>query len=558
MTRGCMILVLSAAGMAQAQQPAVPNASVTGVVKDKATGQPLPDYTVSTFTNSTWVGDTIVQSRDTRQVQSKTDASGRYRLADLAPGQYRILAGAGMPFSRTRRVTLAGHDLENVDFEISRPGTITGKVLDENKEPVPGVTVRLIAREYYLGNLGYFYRRGPTQTDDRGEYQIAGIEAGRAYLIVAEKVERNLPAISEAPLDPKLRRRIPVRTWYPNAPSADGAQAIVVGPGERRENVDLELKKSQSYCAEGAALGAAGTASVRFNIEPLQPSSGVSNSGGVFTVSPGGNTGPDGKFRVCDLYPGTYRLTAAEIPAGRQAVPNFGVLDFTIVDQDLKDVKVAASAGITLDGEVAWAGEPPATPPNVKVSVSLTPLLRAPFQGELGRGAGRYDIPGTFSWDGLLVDDYAVRTLITAPGFYVRDVAYGGRSVIHEPLRLGSAMRGAGLRVTVARDGGTISAKVADKDGNPVSDINVLVLPADAPSEGALSATFVRGATDQLGQYTSQTLPPGKYYVVATQDDVDYTPESIGRLWRARNHYQEVELAPSGAAQVSLQPGKIE
>jgi len=553
MRRVCMILVLSAAGMAVAQQPVLPNASVSGVVKDKATGQPLADYTVSTWTNSTWVGDTIVQSRDTKQAQSKSDASGRYRLTDLGPGQYRIMTGG-----RTRRVTLAGHDLENVDFEISRPGTIAGKVLDENKEPVPGVTVRLISREYYLGNIGYFYWRAPTQTDDRGEYRFAGAEARRPYLIVAEKVERNLPAISEVPLDPKLRRRVPMRTWYPNAPSKDGAQTIVVGPGERRENMDIELRKSPSYCAEGAALGAAGSGAVRFDIEPLQPSSGISNGGGTFTVSPGGNTGPDGKFRICGLYPATYRLTVTETQAGRQGVPNFGVLDFTIGDQDLKDVKVAASAGMRLEGEVAWAGEPPATPPNVKVSVSLTPLLRASFQSEMGRGSGRYDIPGTFSWEGLLVDDYAVRTLIMAPGFYVKDVTYGGRSVIHEPLHLGSAMRGAGLRVTVARDGGTISARVADKDGSPVPDVNVLVLPEDASTEGALAVTFVRGATDQSGQYTSQTLPPGKYYVVATQDDVDYTPESIGRLWRARNRYQEVELAPSGAAQVSLPPGKIE
>jgi hypothetical protein len=53
-------------------------------------------------------------------------------------------------------------------------------------------------------------------------------------------------------------------------------------------------------------------------------------------------------------------------------------------------------------------------------------------------------------------------------------------------------------------------------------------------------------------------MAPGKYYVMATEDGVDATPESMGTLWRARNRFQEVTLAPGGAAQVKLEPGKIE
>ena len=34
--------------------------------------------------------------------------------------------------------------------------------------------------------------------------------------------------------------------------------------------------------------------------------------------------------------------------------------------------------------------------------------------------------------------------------------------------------------------------------------------------------------------------------------------EGIGRLWRARNRFQEVDLPPAGSAEVKLEPGKIE
>jgi hypothetical protein len=551
------LLFLSALTPAMlAAQTAVTNASVSGVVKDKITGQPLTNYTVSTFVNATWVGNTILQTSRTKDVASTSDSSGRYKLTDLPPGAYRIAARDAQHFGPglTRHVAVNGSDVENIDFLVLVDGTIEGKVLDENKEPVPGVWVRLISREYYLGNLGYHYSPSITRTDDLGEYTLTRVNPGRPYLLMAENVESNLPAHSEAPLDPKLRRRVPVRTWYPNSPFRESAQALTLRPGETREGVDIEMEKSASYCVEGTAIGPMGPASLRFGIEATQPSSGLSSSGGTYTATPGGITASDGKFRICDLYPGVYRLSAHD--AQDSPTPNYGVTEVTITDQDLQGVRVMAVPGKPLEGEVAWDVDPPATPVTNKVSVSLAPLFRTSFANE--RGGARVDIPETFTIDSVFPDDYAVRAFIFAPGIYVKDVTYSGRSVLYEPLRTAAAMSGAGMRVVMAHDGATLNVQVADKDGNPSADLGVLVIPADAPSEGVMAARLVQGETNQLGQYTSQTLPPGKYYVVATGESVDPTPESMDRLWRSRNRFQEVDLPPAGSAQVKLEPGKIE
>ena len=141
----------------------------------------------------------------------------------------------------------------------------------------------------------------------------------------------------------------------------------------------------------------------------------------------------------------------------------------------------------------------------------------------------------------------------------MKGITFADRSVLYEPLRLGSAMAGSGhLRVTVGQDGATLSVRVADKDGNPGADMHVLVLPADVRSEGVLAARIVQGQTDQTGQYTSPTLPPGKYYAVATEDSYDATVESIGKLWRTRNRFTEVDVAPGAAAMVKLEPVKLD
>jgi hypothetical protein len=201
-------------------------------------------------------------------------------------------------------------------------------------------------------------------------------------------------------------------------------------------------------------------------------------------------------------------------------------------------------------------GPAPVEPITTKVNFRLVSLLRNDMQGE--NHSARVDIPGTFSLDGMVLSDYGVRAFLNLAGAYVKDVTFSGNSVLYEPLHAGSAQEGVGLRVIVARDGGTLSATVTDKDGNPGSDMRVLVLPKEISSEAMLQAALVTGVTDQHGNYQSHTLRPGKYYVVATNELFDATPESIGRLWRFRNHFQEVEVPPSGAARAKLEPVTIE
>ncbi|HEY6293113.1 MAG TPA: hypothetical protein VI455_16300, partial [Terriglobia bacterium] len=302
-----------------------------------------------------------------------------------------------------------------------------------------------------------------------------------------------------------------------------------------------------------------GPTSVPFGITGLQPSDGQSASGGLMALAPGGRTGPDGKFRICDLSPGTYRFMAWEMGAGQglqQALGNHALVPLSIGDQDLANVKINLAPGPELTGEVVLEGPAPVTPIDAKVPVMLSPLLRSNLPGE--NFNVRSGIPDTFSFRGLVMSDYTVHASINAPGFYIKDVTYSGNSVLYQPLHMAGAIEGAGLRIAVANDGATLKAAVTDKDGNPGADMQVLVLPQEISSEAMLQSMLVTGLTDQFGNYHSHALAPGKYYVVATNEAFDATPESIGRLWRARAHFQEVDLTPNGSAQLTLQPLKIE
>jgi hypothetical protein len=207
---------------------------------------------------------------------------------------------------------------------------------------------------------------------------------------------------------------------------------------------------------------------------------------------------------------------------------------------------------------VVWDGTPPDEPVTAKVSISLDSLNRMRFMGE--QTEAKSSIPGEFSFPSLLMGEYGVWAgSVSLPGVYVKDILYGGRSVRHKPLRLGSAIAGSGLRIVLGRDGGSFSVRVADKDGNPIPDSFVLIMPADVYSEAELAAALVSGQTDQEGRYSSHTLAPGKYYVLASSTEIDPTPESINKLWRARlTKAKEVELSSGKMAQVTLEPVVID
>jgi hypothetical protein len=440
-------------------------------------------------------------------------------------------------------------------------GQISGKVVDQNKEPVVGISVFLVAREYFHGALRAVFA-GAGYTDDQGEYRLQRVQPGRAYTVMASRKYRPLPAISDSPLEPELRLPAVVPTYYPNARSVEGAEALVLRPGEQREGVDVRLTRSAAFCLDAVLEGNSGPGTVHFSIAETQPASGRSGNGGFYTAIPSGASGPDGKVRICDLHPGDYELSVHE-GGGMAGATQFGATFVTIGDRDVAGVRVGLRPRIPVSGEVVFDGVAPEPPPTATPDLALpsTAKLRLDVEAitRTERGSVQSEIPGQFQFTGgLLMDEYALDIGGVPPGAYVKDVTNGGRSILYQTLRVGSALGDGGLRVILARDGGTVSARVADKDGNPVADCTVAVLPATADNEAVFAALVRNGKTNQSGAWTSPTLAPGKYFVLATSETVDRSPETTGKLWKARNRGEEVEIAPNSNASATLAPKPLE
>jgi 5-hydroxyisourate hydrolase-like protein (transthyretin family) len=537
-----LLIAAALVAAAAAQESAKSTGSISGVVKDVTTGTPQAEVTVFVRGSAS-------------QTKAVTDSDGRYALRGLAPGSYQVNASA-FKSSRVwtaKNVTLsAGQDLTAIDFALRTFGEISGKVLDENKEPVPGMMVLLVAREYRLGTLEYVYA-GAAYTNDQGAYRLERVTPGRAFLLVVQRAFGRLRAVSDAPPEPKLRRKVFPSTYYPGSTFLDGAQPLFLRSGERREGVDFQLARVPSFCIEGILDTGNGPTGLSLRIGPQRPASGRSGGGGFYVGPSFAETGPDGKIRICELSPGDYQLTVWQRAAkSGECPPFFGIAQASITDRDVRNFRVDARPRIPIPGEVVWDGAPPGNPVESKLSVELRPLTRTPFMGEdvMNKSA----IPGEFSYPWVLLDEYLLRFRDLPEGLYVKDITYAGTSILRCPLRAGSAIGNATLRITLARDGGVVNAKVADKDGNPVPGSYVLIAPVEANTEAALAAALITGQTDQKGAYTTSALAPGKYYVMASTTPTDMSPECIGKLFQARSRAQEVVLGPNANVTVTLAP----
>ncbi len=544
------IVLILGASVAFTQTPpeAAATGSIGGMVVDGGSGAPIPGAAILLITNTRQVNGTTVVERASKRIPALTDARGRYQLSGLAAGSYPVSASVnGATVSRV--VTLgAGQSLTSVDFHVSATGVIAGKVIDENKEPLPGITVFLIGKQYQAGVLRAFYKSTAT-TNDRGEYRLERAEPGRAYLVRAEKLARVVPALSEVPADVKLRQPILAPTYYPSAAATAAATPVVLRPGERREGVDIRMVKSPSYCIEGTLEWYGGPAALRFWIDGQHAVSGP----GAPAYYPTGVAGPDGRIRICDLAAGEYKISAEQGPTAMTAsFPIYGAAEVTIANDDA-GVKLVAQRSRPLTGQVVW-DKPPDKPETAQLRVALEPLTPS-IVGQIFAAAPA-SIPGGFYFPNVFGADYAVGASFSTPGLYVKEITYNGASILHQPLRLRGIAADAGLRFTVGRDGGSLHAAVTGKDGKPAGDAYVAAMPA-AASETEVADHLVFGETDQDGVYAAHSLPPGKYYVLASGAPLDTSPETLASLWRARPKAKLVEIVASGTAEVKLEPVDI-
>lgn len=485
-------IVLAGAAMAQ------PAGSISGVVSDSLTLTPLAGVRVQ---------------MDRQSIT--TDAQGRFAFENVEPGRHWVTATEERHAARGYVPVLvtSGKELSGVVLNLKLGGTISGRVVDDNGEPVAGASVLLLERRFEAGAIAY----GPVMTvsaNKDGEYRMEPVAAERGYAIMA-------------------RSRAFATTYYP--------ETLILTPKADRQQVNIRMTTARTHCASGAVELRKDAPPVVTIVEraPLF-------GGATFAPAPVKFDG-EGKFQACGLHPGEYQLAV-------KAEGDTGLSTVVIGDRDVTGIQLAARPPVTITIDATWDPPPREKPDQSRFEIALRRYVEAEwhadepgkYQGRalMGRRAEQVAIPGTFTIGRVSPGEYQLYVSYLPRGCYLKE---GDGPVV---VTGGAATR---IRMVIACDGGFLTARVVDKAGNPVSDVTLYAIPSAASTPEVASDQMQWGQVEKGWASLRDPLPPGKYLVLATNVEYDGTLDPFLKLWGARSKAKEVEIGPNAMVQVTLE-----
>ena len=535
--------------MARAQNPtpAAKASSIAGTVVQEPGSQPLKKVLVQVIAEDQKQGGNYTAS---------TDADGHFRVDNVVSGRYRIFlertgflsVNARGAKSDTNVITVqAGQSLEDLLFRMLPTAIISGRVTDEDGDPMSGVRVFALRKK-----PGKATREGAGSgaTNDLGEYRLAGLFPGQYWIVAMPPPDfrdyEKQPKSAQGEGLPDTRY---VTTYYPGTYDAMQSSAVTLKAGDEMP-ADFTLVPSRTYRVRGIVAGvAAGQKPV---VELL--------SKGEFSYRVNADEiGDDGQFEVRGVAPGTYVLW---VSAGSGTQSLSAHQEINVVAADVEGLKLAPLPSFTISGHLHSEGGGLGDITQYVVNLRLAELPEDPgffiSQDFFGTSASVNRL-GNFEWKDVNPGNYIVQVFGSdaRSSFYLKSVILGGRSVATGFTASGPAM----LDVAVSAKGGTIEGAVVAKEkdvdnDHPAANATVVAVPEEQYRK--IPNRFVTGLTDQHGRFTIRGLAPGSYTLYAWQDledgiwrDPDFlkSQEANGTAMKVEegSHQQiELKLTPAG------------
>ncbi len=457
-----------------------------------------------------------------------TDAQGRFELRDLPAGRYTLSAlkggfvsvqyGQRRPSESGTPLEIGeGQILEKVVIALPRGSVISGRITDEFGEPVANAIVTTLRYGYAGGARRLLPAGGQNSrdtTDDQGQFRLFGLSPGD-YILSASFRSGGGEAT-----DPSGENTGYAPTYYPGTSSVADAQRVTVALGQEQTSVIFSLIATRLVRVTGAVLNSHGTP-MQTGAVMLTPASTRVNAPALNATLTGRIDG-SGQFRVINVPPGRYvAQVRAQIgrggPAARganAAIAEFGRQEITVGAEDLNGVVILTGPGARVSGQIVTdTGVAPSLRAQ-QITVMARPVNLDPSSP--GGGVGRVNDDFTFELNGVF-DPRVIR--VNAPqGWTLKSVLLNGQDVTDFPLDLPPGQAVAGMQIVLTERATDLSGRVTDARSRPVTDVTVVIFPADE-ERWVYQSRFIRAARpDQDGRYQISGLPPSDdYLAIAVQ-----------------------------------------
>lgn len=477
----CQLFVFLIAMAAWAQTPDA-TFRVAGFLTNSVTGEPVRRATVEI--------KYLSGLRPAPGLRTATaDAGGHFEFNGVEPGSYRLWAGR-RGYERQSLAPSAGltvtEDRADLLFKMEPFAALTGKVVDENEDPIPGAAIQLI-RSVIESGRRELRPAVSVVTDDRGEYRVASLPSGR-YFVSADARSQ------EASENTAYGRR-----FFPGAPDLRTAAPLELQPGGHQQ-ADFQLVPEAVFHVRGRVAGNERLTNVSVALAPRNTAEQFGGAG-----YPSRYLG-EGRFEVSGVPPGQYTLTISAYEGGRL---QRGSQAIAVGSADLEGLAITPQPGSPVTGRATVEQRGGIPPLELRrVAIQLLPE-------DSIRDAGidvRLEADRLSSKTPAAPGNYSLRVNVPEP-YYAKLATVGGLDALAGPVTVTESGDLAPVELVIGSNGGEVSGKVKLQDEPAVECLVMLIRTGSAtPSQDKLAQT------DQRGKFIMSAVAPGEYTVYAWRD----------------------------------------
>jgi len=478
---------------------------IEGKVLDSVTGQPLSKAQLTLF-----------RDQGGRQpLVTSSDSSGAFVFRNVEPGSYYLSAsrnryarqsyGQRSNTGRGAVINLSARQkISDIVLRLAPGAIVTGRVVDEDGEPLPYVRVSLMQYRYTAGRRQLAPAPGGGSSNDLGEYRIFGIPPGR-YYVSATRSDYAMGSFAPAS-GPGANTGYPT-VYYPGVFDPTQTSPLVVKAGEEKAGIDFRIVRTQA---------------VRISGRVIDPSSNrLGDDIGVVLLGRSGAASfvdrrfvpvarESGKFEIRGVSPGSYELSAfSRAGASDSRSAN---LRLEVGSANLENLELVLGHSATLQGVIKVEGGTQPAP-----SLDDLRVLLASGVEQFGRpwssGSGAVKADGSFQLPGVAPGEYQVRLARLPEGMYLKSAFLGDQEALDKGLIVTSASDGAVLTLTISGDGATVEGIVSDENEKPYTGATVVLVPE--PARRHRQDLYKSVSSDQGGRFRLTAIAPGEYKLLA-------------------------------------------
>jgi protocatechuate 3,4-dioxygenase beta subunit len=456
-----------------------------------------------------------------------TDNAGHFLMDDVDPGRYNFAASrngfvtqtysAQGSTNRNTLLTLTnGNKLKEIVFKLTPQGVISGRILDEDGEPLANVAVQCLRYGYQRGRRQLMGQNGGS-TDDLGEFRLFGMPPGK-YVISATYRSGDMfgPMAPERTVGTAQSVQAAeegyATTYYPNTTNAESASALEITPGAHLSGINMTLARIRTVRVKGRVNGAAGEGRRNIMVMLLPRD----NSGFGMPRAGARSIDGQGNFQLRGVAPGSYILRANFTEDNKQYSAR---LPLEVGNSNIEGIELELQPPADIEGRIVVEENGDLKGANLQV------FLQTKAMGSMmgGGGAGLMKDDRTFKLTNVSRDPYDINVFGLPEGFYLKSVRFGDQDVTETGVDFTQGVSAGQLTIVLNPNGGQVDGAVQNAKGDAAVGATVTLIP-DAEHR-SISWMYKTANTDQNGHFTIKGVRPGEYKIYAWEDLEPGAPE---------------------------------